>query len=211
MTRTVAALVLSAALTAPLSAQTVIVNTDIGFIGHEGNETTVGSKVDDPAKVRLTVPMTTHGGGGGVISFNYSRTWGQVQFGGNQVEMAMLRVEQAESVRGQVGNPKAEFNFLCNTGGQSDAAMAKCLSFTYDGITAISPGIANSLRGIVGGSGGSSSRMTSPNGQFWLQLQDDGNYVIYDVHDAANPTPTPVFDLWWLLATLSGMGHAYPH
>jgi hypothetical protein len=47
----------------------IIKETDIGFLGFEGNELTVGSKIDDPPKVRVTSPITTHGGGGGVISF----------------------------------------------------------------------------------------------------------------------------------------------
>jgi len=205
------ALLFALLLAAPVAAQQVISETGIGYVAFEGNEQTVGSKVDDPAKVRVTVSITEHGGGGGVISFNASRIWGAVQFGGNQTEMAMLRVEQAEDVRGQVGNPKAEFNFLCNVGGTDDAAMRKCLSFTYDGITAISPGIANSIRGIAGGmvGGTGTSRMASPHNGYWLQLQDDGNYVIYDV---SNPEqPRPVFDLWWLMFTLQQMGHPYPY
>ena len=194
-------------LTHAAYAQTTT-ETPVGFVGFEGNEQTIGSKIDDPAKVRITVPISEHGGGGGVVSFDASRVWGTVQFGGNQTEMAMLRVEQAADVRGQINNPKAEFNFLCNDGsGTGDTAMQKCLSFTYTGITNISPGIAASFRALVGG-GTTPSRIASPNNMYWLQLQSDGNYVIYDV---ANPnTPTPVFDLWWLMSTLASLGHPYP-
>jgi hypothetical protein len=210
---TAALLVVSIATAA--QAQSVDNSTDYGYRGFEGNEETVGSKVDDPAKVRLTAPITTHGGGGGVVSFSYHVNFGEVAFGGRQTEMAMLRVEQAEDVRGS-SSPKAEFNFLCNDGsGGGDAAMQKCLSFTWTGITRISPYIARDLRAIAAGAGGGggsggapASRMESPNGRYWLQLQDDGNYVIYDAQDPA--APKPIFDLWWLMFTLQQMGKSYP-
>jgi hypothetical protein len=188
--------------------QTVNSDNDRGFNVTEGNENSEGSKIDDPAKYRLTVPITEHGGGGGVLSFNASREFGKVQFGANQLEMAMLRVEQAEDVRGQIGNLKAEFNFLVNDGrGTDDANMQKALAFTYYGITRISPYLVNDLRNIAAGAGGLyvPGRMTSPGGQYWLQLQADGNYVIYDsfvADDNGDPTPKALFDLWSLDARL---------
>jgi hypothetical protein len=201
------------AITALLSAgpaaaqQTVLADTPVGFNGHEGNENSEGSKIDDPAKYRLTTPITEHGGGGGMLSFNASRYFNQVVFGENQLEMAGLRVEQAEDVRGQVGNLKAEFKFLCNDGsGADDAAMRKCLSFTYHGITSISPGILADLRSLIGGNGVSAeSPLTSTAARWWLQVQDDGNYVIYDswvFDEDGNTTPKPIFDLWSLMARL---------
>lgn len=194
-------------------AQTVDSSTDYGFRGFEGNEETVGSKVDDPSKVRITSPITEHGGGGGVVSFNWHKAMGQVVFGGGQTELAMLRVEQSEDVRGSM-IPRAEFNFLCNDGGDQDANMQKCLAFTWYGITRISPYIARDIRAIAAGAAFATeapSRMASPDGRYWLQLQDDGNYVIYDVHDPASPTPKPIFDLWWLMFTLAQkLGVTYP-
>lgn len=193
---------------AATAQQVVTADNDRGFNVTEGNEQTVGSKIDDPAKVRLTVPLTEHGGGGGVISFNASREFGKVQFGANQLEMAMLRVEQAEDVRGHVGNLKAEFNFLVNDGlGSDDANMAKALAFTYYGITRISPYLANDIRNIAAGANQFfvPGRMVSPGGQYWLQLQSDGNYVIYDsfvADDNGDPSPKALFDLWSLEARL---------
>ncbi len=157
-------------------------STDYGFEGFEANERTIGSKVDDPPKLRLTAPLTDHGGGGGVVSFNASRQSGIPQLGGQQTEMGMIRVEQAEDVRGQTGNPKAEISFMLNDGsGDGDAAMTKPLAFTCDGITRISPGLANSFRALVGGGvSGGGSGLTSPQGRMTLQLQEDGNMVVYD-------------------------------
>lgn len=181
--------------------QTVLAETPVGFNGHEGNENSQGSKIDDPAKYRLTTPITEHGGGGGMLSFNASRYFNQVVFGGNQLEMAGLRVAQAEDVRGQVGNLKAEFTFLCNDGsGADDAAMRKCLSFTYRGITEISPWILADLRTLIGGNG-----VPVTAARWWLQVQDNGNYVIYDswvFDEDGNTTPKPIFDLWSLMARL---------
>jgi hypothetical protein len=194
-------------LSTPAFAQQVIADTPIGLNGHEGNEDSQGSKIDDPAKYRLTTPITAHGGGGGMVSYNASRYWNRVVFGGDQLEMAGIRVEQAEDVRGQVGNLKAEFSFLCNDGsGQDDAAMQKCLSFTYTGITRISPYILRDLQTLLGGNVGSSfSRMVSPNGLYWFQpAQDDGNFVLYrvDFDENGGPAPVAIFDLWSLLARL---------
>jgi hypothetical protein len=180
----------------------VIADSAIGFVGFEGNEQTVGSKIDDPTKLRLTAPIQKTGGGGGVVSFNASKHAGAILEGAEQIEMAMLRVEQDSAVRGDVNNPKAEFNFLLNNGGTEDANMVKVLSFTVDGITCISQGLLDSFRMIVG------NRQESPNGRYWMQLQNDGNYVIYDTIDPNHPKP--IFDLWWLLQVLAALGHQYP-
>lgn len=205
----VADAVVQALTVTPAAAQTVDQVTDYGYRGFEGNELTVGSKVDDPAKYRCSSPITEHGGGGCVLSFNFHRAIGEVAFGGRQTELAMLRVEQAEDRRGTF-DPKAEFNFLCNDGSSGgDAAMQKCLSFTWTGITRMSPWILRDLRQLIGGGGvgasGGTSRMESPGGQYWLQLQSDGNYVIYDTfvfNEDGSMKPTAYFDLWSLMARL---------
>jgi hypothetical protein len=78
--------------------------------------------------------------------------------------------------------------------------MRKCLSFTYHGITSISPWILADLRSLIGGSGVS----VTP-ARWWLQVQDDGNYVIYDswvFDEDGNTTPKPIFDLRSLMARL---------
>lgn len=180
----IAILVLS--ISVPATAQTVIANTDIGWLAHEGNETTDGAKNADPAKYRLTTPINTDGGGGGVLSFNASRVFGQINFGSNQLEMGMIRVEQASDVRGQTGNLKAEINFMLNDGsGQNDAAMTKPLAFTAHHITRLDESIAADLAARLapylpgGASAPVSDKLVS--GRFELDLQAvDGNIVLYN-------------------------------
>ena len=165
----------------------IIAENETGFIGFDGNELIIGSKVDDPAKVRLTAPMTEHGGGGGVISFNFHRDFNRAVDGHEQCEMGMIRVEQADDVRGQVGNPKAELNFMLNDGGTQDSNMRKPLAFVWNAIT-------RSLLSLFGGS--ASDTIWAPGGLYFTQQQDDGVLVKYRVDrpfdKAANPRA-----LWW--------------
>jgi len=180
----------------------IIAENDRGYVGLDGNELIVGSKVFDPPKVRVTCPANEDGGGGGVLSANISRRAGVVCDGHDQVEIGFARFEQSESVRGQPGNPRAEFAVNLNDGsGGADSSMCKPLAFECDRVTRDSIGVS-------GAGGGSPSRFVSPNGRWWLQIQDDGQYVIYDAIDPAHPKA--VFDLWWLLSTLEALGHRYP-
>ena len=156
-----------------------------GYLLMDGNELTVGSKIDDPPKVRLTSPLTEHGGGGGCISYNASRTEGRVCLGQDQLEMALDRVEQAEDVRGQVGNLKAERNFLLNDGsGAGDNAMRKPFAFIWNAVTRM-------LLNMAGGS--RTDTMWAPGGLTFTQQQEDGNFVTYKVDrpydKGANPIP----------------------
>jgi hypothetical protein len=173
----------------------VIVNTNNGFLGFEGNEESIGSKENDPCKLRLTTPVYPDGGGGGVISFNASRNPGVVQDGHNQQEMGFIRVEQSESVRGQTGNLRGEMNFFLNDGsGQDDASMVRAFAIECDRITKAHPGLVQSLRNLLGVSGGfSPDHMTSPQGRFQTHQQEDGNFVTYDT----STTPwTAVWSAW---------------
>lgn len=172
---------------APVFAQQTVTTNDYGYTGFESNELTVGSQKDDPAKVRISSPITEHGGGGGVLSYNFHRFLG-VAFGGQQCEMAMLRVEQAEDVRGSF-DPKAEFNFLANDGGGcEDANMTKPLAFTWNHITRLNEGIAADLAARIAPylPGGVAAvtvpfKMVSQDGHFELIIQGDGNFVTYDM------------------------------
>jgi len=178
----------------------IIAENDRGYVGLDGNELFVGSKVFDPPKVRLTAPANEDGGGGGVISANISRQAGVVCDGHQQVEIGFARFEQSESVRGQASNPRAEFAVNLNDGsGGGDSSMCKPLAFECDHVTRDSIGVS--------GTGGSPSRFVSPNGRWWLQIQDDGNFVIYDSADPNHPKAT--FDLWWLMEALASGGHPY--
>lgn len=210
--RRLCVLLFTLSLATPVAAQTILANTDIGWLAHEGNETTDGAKNADPAKFRLTTPINDDGGGGGVVSFNASRIFGQINFGNNQLEMGMLRVEQAEDAR-HSSSLKAEFNFLLNDGsGQDDQAMRKPLAFTWNQVTRFEPALAASfaahLAPYLSGGSGTPSRMADPENRYWLQLQSDSNYVIYDAIDPEHPKA--IFDLWWLMGALAELGKHYP-
>lgn len=158
-----------------------------GFTGFESNETTIGSLVDDPAKLRLTVHITEHGGGGGVVSFNASRLSGVPILGGNQLEMGYLRVEQSESVRGQIGNLRGEMNIFLNDGsGEDDAAMVRAVAFECDRITKMHPDLARSLAAVLapylpGGAQVFTNKLVSPDGRLELDVQnaDAPNLALY--------------------------------
>ena len=176
----------------------VLADTGNGFLIFDGNEESVGSKENDPCKLRLTTPIYPDGGGGGVVSFNASRNPGTIQDGHNQLEMGFLRVEQSESVRGQQGNLRGELNVFLNDGsGEGDAAMVRAFALECDRITKIHPNLVQSLRNVLGidGSGpaGSPDHMTSPQGRFQTHQQEDGNFVTYDT----STTPwTAVWSAW---------------
>ena len=187
----------------------MIAENDKGYVALDGNELIVGSKIVDPPKVRVTSPTDERGGGGGVFSANISRRAGVPCDGHQQVEIGFLRFEQSEAVRGQPMNPRAEYNVLLNVGGEDDAAMQRGLAFEADRITQINPALLSSLASRMGSTTGDApSRFVSPNGRWWLQMQDDGNFVIYDAADPSKPKAT--FDLWWLMQALAELGKAYP-
>lgn len=161
----------------------ILAETDTGWIGFEGNELTIGSKVDDPPKLRLTAPCTDHGGGGGVVSFNFSRNAG-ICDGHNQTEVGMIRVEQAEDVRGNSGNTKAELSFMLGDGsGIGD--VQKPFAFVWNAIT----------RFLIGVLGGPSDTIWAPSGLYFTQQQADGNFVSYQVDRPFDKSATPVA-LW---------------
>jgi hypothetical protein len=87
--------------------------------------------------------------------------------------------------------------------------MQRGLAFEADRLTQINPALAASMASVMGGTSGSAaSRLVSPNGQWWLQMQDDGNLVIYDATDPSQPKP--VFDLWWMMLSMAELGKVYP-
>lgn len=171
----------------------VLHDTPIGWVSLEGNELTIGSKIDDPPKIRLAAPCTPHGGGGGVVSFNVARNMGQVCEGSQQVEIGYLRVEQSDSVRGQEGNPRGEMNFFLSDGSsEADAAMVRAFAVECDRITKMHPGLRESLRrwllepdDVIPASAETRPpfRMLSADGNIELILQnaDAINFVIYDL------------------------------
>jgi hypothetical protein len=176
-------------------ARVILFEDERGYVIAEGNEFTIGSKIDDPPKVRVGSQIFTHGGGGGVISFSRMRSSG-VCFGDQQDEIAMIRVEQAEDVRGQTSNRKAEFNFMVSNGDPS-VDVVKPLAFTWDTVTRILAGFRSSLAAKLGG-GGRTDTMWAPDGLSFTQQQSDGNFVTYTI-DAPfdkSANPRPVWSAW---------------
>lgn len=173
----------------------MIAENDRGWIALDGNEIIVGSKVFDPPKVRLTSPVNADGGGGGVLSFNISRQAGVVQDGHQQDEMAMIRVEQAEDVRGQLGNHKAELNIML-ADGSGIGDVVKPFAFVWNAVTAALPEFVTAVAAVLGGHGigPSPSQPTSPpmtgsfdgaefqgsKGLFKYARQTDGHDVLYN-------------------------------
>jgi len=127
----------------------ILAENEYGWIAFEGNELTIGSKVGDPPKLRLTSPINADGGGGGVISFNFSRQAGVVCDGHQQDEVAMIRVEQAEDVRGQLGNRKAEMGLML-ADGSGIGDVVKPFACVYNAITRILPAFRDALRVMLG-------------------------------------------------------------
>lgn len=174
---------------------TIIAENDIGFLVFDGNELTIGSKIDDPPKLRLTSPLTDHGGGGGVVSFNLSRRAGVVLDGHDQDEIGMVRVEQAEDVRGQLGNHKAEANLLLADGsGVGD--VVKPIAVVWNAVTRLLPAFGAALRTAVleGGTVPAptlavgdydGAQFIGSQGLFLYARQTDGHDVVYrrsDMH-----------------------------
>lgn len=151
-------------------AKQILFEDERGYLLMDGNELTIGSKIDDPPKIRLTSPGTEHGGAGGVVSFNLSRNTGTICDGHQQTEMAMIRVEQASDVRGQASNPKAEINFLLNDGGTADSNMQKPFAFIWNAITTLKLALGF----------GAAQQDFLQAGPYRFYLQGDRNLVLYD-------------------------------
>lgn len=168
----------------------ILAENERGYVALDGNELIVGSKIDDPPKVRVTSPLTEHGGGGGVISFNFSRQAGIVCDGHQQDEVAMIRVEQAEDVRGQLGNRKAEVNLLLADGsGVGD--VVKPFACVYNAVTRILPAFREALRLALASSDPAEvtitamafpNKLVSPDGRVELDIQNshDLNMTLYE-------------------------------
>lgn len=165
----------------------MIAENESGWVALDGNELIVGSKIDDPAKLRGTSPITEHGGGGFAISANMHRQQGVAVDGHAQTEIGMVRWEQAEDVRGTFA-PKGECNFMLNDGGGGeDSNMRKPLAFVWNAIT-------RSLLSMFGG--GASDTIWAPNGLSFTQQQNDGNFVTYRTTVPFSKAPEHVTYIW---------------
>lgn len=163
-------------------SRVVLFEDERGYLVMEGNELSIGSKLNDPPKVRLTAPVYATGGGGGCVSYNRSIREGAVCFGNEQQEMALDRVEQAEDVRGQ-NSLKAERNFLLNDGsGSGDSAMKKPLAFVWNAVTRLLLNFGGSSR---------TDTMWANDGLHFTQQQSDGNFVTYVIDRPFDKSANP--------------------
>jgi len=167
----------------------ILAENDRGYVALDGNELIVGSKVFDPPKVRLTSPVNADGGGCGALSFNYSRHAGVVCDGHDQDEVAMIRFEQAEDVRGQVGNTKVECNLMMGDGsGVGD--VVKPFACVWNAVTRLLPEFATAMTqaflfGTVNVPASEPqtfpNKLVSPDGRVELDIQNvhDLNMTLY--------------------------------
>lgn len=184
----------------------ILAENEIGYLLFDGNELTIGSKIGDPPKCRLTSPINADGGGGGVISYNASRQAGVVCDGHQQTEMAMDRVEQAEDVRGQIGNYKAERNFMVSdASGDGADGMHKPLAFTYDAVTHDTLGLSGGVT-TPPAAGGFPNKLVSPDGllEFDIQNGDAPNATLY-IRPALDQPAVAVGDFISILARLKAL------
>ncbi len=142
-----------------------------GYIEYGPNEVSIVSTVGDPPGLRLASPD----GGLGKISFNRLRS------DGVQEEIGILQGKMDERYRGDTASRAGELTLhLHDRYGLDDEAQRHVFTMRHDSVEFHVP--ANC-------SGGSSAPSTpsaieSPNGAFRVQLQDDGNLVLYDMRGA---------------------------
>lgn len=178
-------------------ARTILHEDERGYVIAEGNELTIGSKLNDPPKVRVCVPITATGGGGGVFSASRARSFG-VCFGDQQDEMGYVRFEQAEDVRGDVGHLRSEVNLFVASG-LPGTDVERVFACTWDRFTKWGLSALTSLSVWLGGGGTSrADTMWAPNGLSFTQQQDDGNFVTYSVTRAFDKTANPkaIWSAW---------------
>ena len=154
------------AIQAARDERVVLVETPLGRIEFCNNELTVLSTVDDPPKVRMAAPAGT---ATGCVSGNVLRADG---VGQDEKVLLILKEQDGYDV------------FQQRPGTSDDAGMTRLLTLSLAGVDAKIPLPS-----------GPTPRMVSPNGRFILNVQNDGNLVMYDTHGNADETTwTPV---WW--------------
>lgn len=169
-----------------------IVESTQGKLTFGGNELNIDSLPSNPDPSAMRVGSTVdhaHGcGGGGKVSFD------DLPYGpdGPRHEMVMLHGEQDQAVRGNDRNPAGALSGHFNRGGESDADMVKGFEMTANRLWFNENWIA-CLRAQLGGATGSGSNMRSPQGRMSMELQEDGNLVVYDT--STHPW-TAVWSIW---------------
>lgn len=141
--------------TTSVDERVVLIDTPIGRLEFGGNELHVISTIADPPKVRLAAPS----GAMGAISGNRLRADG---VGEDEKILLILKDDPQEGYD----------YFQQQPGTGDDAGMRRLLSMGLSGITAAVP-----MPPVT-----TVPRLTSPSGAFLLNVQDDGNLVLYATH-----------------------------
>ena len=158
-----------------------LIDTPIGYLDFDGNELTVGSKIDDPPKIRMTNPAP--GGSYGCISGNRTRA------DGSQLEKVLLILKPDDASAGQQHEGGSYDFFAQLAGTEDDAGMVRVKTLTTQFEETYVPVIGTPVGG---------SRFYSPNGRYCWNYQNDGHQVQYDTHNSTDEsTWTAVWSNWF--------------
>lgn len=152
---------MAAIRTASVDERVVLIETPIGRLEFGGNELHIISTVDDPPKVRMAAPTA----GMGCISGNRLRADG---VGEDEKILLILKDDTQEGYD----------VFQQQPGTSDDAGMRRLLSVGLAGVTAYVP-----LPPVT-----TVPRLISPNQGYVLNLQDDGNLVMYATGGSSDET-----------------------
>lgn len=143
-----------------------------GIVEFEGNELFIDSINADPPKVRLGCEIQPGCGGGGALSFDAMRPGTRVR-----EELIMFHGEQAEHARANPTDYTGAFSghFRDDRIANKDDAMIKGFEMEAYKLW-LNPHWINCLRQQLGGAG---SNLRSPQGRMSMELQEDGNLVVY--------------------------------
>ncbi len=149
-----------------------------GALIFKGNELRIVSKVLDPAALRLDAPIGQDGGGGGKISYNALRE------DGGEEELAFCIGRQREAVRPDTHNYSGELVTFIRDGAvaNADDGMRRVAELTCDGSMTADGGPISPTH--------ETAHLVDPSNRYRLELQADGNLVVYDTHQ------TPWKALW---------------
>jgi hypothetical protein len=148
------------------------------------NELTIDSLMRDPPKQRVSIHEDLVESNVGGFSANRLRDDGQHH------EDGLLMFRLTSDRRG------GAFYIAVRPKGSDHADVQEVMYGDLEGVHFRVPVFAPNL----GGGGGISSFLRSPNGRYELELQDDGNFVIYD-----EATHTPIFDSVSTLSRLAAL------
>ena len=152
----------------------IIAETDNGQLRIQGNEVIIDAKDADAAKFRVGARhVPGESGGGGAYSFDVIE---EVSEGSRRTEAVLLN--------GGFNGVGGELSVTIWDGSQpiTDASQRKAIEIRHDEVEFKVP--VKFSAGVIGGSSGGSNEfatgISSRNGRYRLQVQDDGNLVYYD-------------------------------